>query len=186
MLPLDCFAPLAMTGRSPMRAMVAAGCLMVASAGAALAQAVPELPAALNPGELKAYLAVPAKGAQIHVCNKNDAGAYVWTFKAPEAELTDTAGKNIGKHYGGPSWEGSDGGKVVGAVKASAPAPGGNAIPWLLLDIKSRDGSGQFTQAAAILRVNTVGGTAPLAGCDEAHAGTEQRVPYTAVYYFLK
>jgi hypothetical protein len=170
-----------------LRATLAALPLFV-SAGAALAQApaLPELPAALKPGELKAYLAVPAKGVQIYVCNKNEAGAYAWTFKGPEAELDDAAGKPIGKHYGGPTWEGSDGGKVVGAVKASAPAPGGNAIPWLLLDIKSRDGSGQFTQAAAILRVNTVGGTAPAAGCDEAHAGTEQRVPYTAVYYFLK
>jgi Protein of unknown function (DUF3455) len=169
------------------RMMLAAAAMFVCT-GPALAQspALPELPAALKPGELKAYLAVPAKGVQIYACNKNDAGAFAWTFKGPEAELADTAGKNIGKHYGGPTWEGNDGGKVVGAVKASAPAPGGNAIPWLLLDIKSRDGSGQFTQAAAILRVSTVGGTAPASGCDEAHAGTEQRVPYTAVYYFLK
>ena len=161
---------------------------LFALSGAALAQApaVPELPAALKPGELKAYLAVPAKGVQIYACHKNDDGAYAWAFKGPEAELADTGGKTIGKHYGGPTWEGSDGGKVVGAVKASAPAPGGNAIPWLLLDIKSRDGSGQLTQAAAILRVNTVGGQAAATGCDEAHAGTEQRVPYTATYYFLK
>jgi hypothetical protein len=75
---------------------------------------------------------------------------------------------------------------VVGAVKANAPSPAGNAIPWLLLDIKSREGSGQFTQATGILRVNTVGGQAPAVGCDEAHAGAEQRVPYTATYYFLK
>ena len=169
------------------RTTVAAVALFALS-GAVLAQApaVPELPAALKAGELKAYLAVPAKGVQIYACDKNAAGAYVWVFKGPEAELADTAGKTIGKHYGGPTWEGSDGGKVVGAVKASAPAPGGNAIPWLLLDIKSRDGSGQFTQAAAILRVNTVGGQAAVAGCDEAHAGAEQRVPYTATYYFLK
>ena len=68
---------------------------MFASAGAALAQApaLPELPAALKPGELKVYLAVPAKGVQIYACNKNDAGAYAWTFKAPEAELDDAAGK---------------------------------------------------------------------------------------------
>jgi hypothetical protein len=168
--------------------MPLAAVAIFAVSGAALAQApaLPELPAALKPGELKAYLAVPAKGVQIYACNKNAAGAYAWTFKSPEAELDNSAGKPIGKHYGGPTWEGSDGGKVVGAVKASAPAPGGNAIPWLLLDVKSRDGAGQFTQAAAILRVNTVGGQVPAAGCDEAHAGSEQRVPYTAVYYFLK
>jgi Protein of unknown function (DUF3455) len=167
-------------------AVAALGLFAVAGAALAQAPALPDLPAALKPGELKAYLAVPAKGVQIYACNKNDAGGYVWTFKGPEAELTDAAGKNIGKHYGGPTWEGSDGGKVVGAVKASAPAPGGNAIPWLLLDIKSRDGSGQFAQAAAILRVGTVGGQAPTSGCDEAHAGAVERVPYTATYYFLK
>jgi hypothetical protein len=170
------------------RMIFAAAVAMFGFTGAAFAQApaLPELPAALKPGELKAYLAVPAKGVQIYACSKNDAGAFAWTFKGPEAELADAAGKTIGKHYGGPTWEGSDGGKVIGAVKASAPAPGGNAIPWLLLDIKSRDGAGQFTQAAAILRVNTVGGQAAAAGCDAAHAGTEQRVPYTATYYFLK
>ena len=168
--------------------MTLAAAAMLTLSGAALAQApaLPELPAALKPAELKVYLAVPAKGVQIYACNKNDAGAYAWAFKGPEAELMDSAGKIIGKHYGGPTWEGSDGGKVVAAVTASAPAPGGNAIPWLLLDIKSRDGAGQFTQAAAILRVSTVGGQAPAGGCDEAHAGTEQRVPYTATYYFLK
>jgi Protein of unknown function (DUF3455) len=170
-----------------LRASLAVLSLFVCT-GLALAQspALPELPAALKPGELKAYLAVPAKGAQVYVCNKNDAGAFAWTLKAPDAELDDATGKPIGKHYGGPTWEGNDGGKVVGAVKASAPAPGGNAVAWLLLDIKSRAGSGQFTQAAAILRVNTVGGVASPTGCDEARAGSEQRVPYTATYYFLK
>jgi hypothetical protein len=170
------------------RMILAAAVATFAFAGAALGEtaALPELPGALKPGALKPYLAVPAKGVQIYVCNKTDAGAYAWTFKAPEAELSDGAGARIGKHYGGPSWEGSDGGKVVGAVKASAAAPAANAVAWLLLDIKSREGSGQFTQAAGILRVNTVGGQAPAAGCDEARAGSELRVPYTATYYFLK
>ena len=170
------------------RMILAASIATFACAGAALAQApaLPELPAALKPGVLKPYLAVPAKGVQIYMCNKTDSGAWAWTFKAPEAELADTAGTRIGKHYGGPTWDGNDGGKVVGAVKANAPAPTASAIAWLLLDIKSREGSGQFTQAAGILRVNTAGGVAPTAGCDEARAGSEQRVPYTATYYFLK
>jgi hypothetical protein len=169
------------------RVIFAAAIATFGLAGTAQAQtALPDLPPALKPGDLKPYLAVPAKGVQIYVCNKNDAGAYAWTFKAPEAELTDTAGTRIGKHYGGPTWEGLDGGKVVGAVHASAPAPAANAVPWLWLDIKSRAGAGAFTQAAGILRVNTVGGQAPAGGCDEPRAGAELRVPYTANYYFLK
>jgi hypothetical protein len=75
---------------------------------------------------------------------------------------------------------------VVGAVKANAPAPAAGSIPWLLLDIKSSEGSGVFNQAKGILRVSTVGGVAPAQGCDEANAGKEARVPYTATYLFLK
>jgi hypothetical protein len=145
-----------------------------------------DLPAALKPADgLAIYRAAYAIGAQIYTCGKNDAGAWTWVFKAPEAVLVDPQEKMLGKHYAGPSWEGLDGGKVVGAVKASAPSPD-QSIPWLLLDIKSRDGNGEFTQAKAILRVSTKGGVAPTAGCDEAHTGSEQRVHYTATYLFLK
>ena len=123
--------------------------------------------------------------ADLHL-RQEQRGAWAWNFKGPEAELFDTQKKSIGKHYGGPTWEGADGGKVVAAMKANAPAPGGNTIPWLLLDIKSSEGSGQFSQAKGILRVSTTGGTAPAQGCDEAHANQESRVPYTATYLFLK
>ena len=145
-----------------------------------------ELPGAIVPAGLKSYLEVLATGEQIYTCGKNDAGAFAWIFKAPEAQLFDTQKKPIGKHYAGPTWEGLDGGKVVGAVKANAPAPGGGAIPWLLLDIKSSEGSGQFTQAKAVQRIKTVGGLAPTQGCAEAQSGSESRVPYTATYLFLK
>jgi len=145
-----------------------------------------DIPAAITPPGLTSYLTVPAKGVQIYTCGKNAAGAWAWNFKGPEAELFNTEQKKIGKHYAGPTWEGEDGGKVVGAVKANAPSPGGNGIPWLWLEVKSSEGSGQFTQAKAIQRILTVGGTAPSQGCDEANANKESRVPYTATYLFLK
>jgi hypothetical protein len=170
-----------------MRSIVAAALATVFVSYAASAQVrVIEMPKVLIPADLKSYLEVPATGVQIYVCGKNDAGAFAWTFKAPEAQLFDDQKKVIGKHYAGPTWEGLDGGKVVGAAKANAPAPGGGAIPWLLLDIKSTEGSGQFTQAKAIQRISTVGGLAPTQGCAEAQSGTESRVPYTATYLFLK
>jgi hypothetical protein len=148
--------------------------------------ALGDLPAAIKPAaDLAVYREAHAIGAQIYTCGKNDAGAWTWTFKAPEAVLVDAQEKPLGKHYAGPTWEGLDGGKVVGAVKATAPSPE-NSIPWLLLDIKSREGAGDFTQAKAILRVATKGGMAPSDGCDDAHAGSERRVPYTATYLFLK
>jgi hypothetical protein len=129
---------------------------------------------------------VSATGVQIYTCGRNDAGAWTWMFKAPEAALLDARRTQIGKHYAGPSWEGMQGGKIVGAVRGNAPAPTAGAIPWLLLDVKSREGSSVFTQAKGILRISTNGGVAPAQGCDEAHASQEARVPYTATYVFLK
>ena len=170
-----------------MRRLILATMLCGCTIAPAAAQTkVDELPAALKPAGLTPYLEVPADGVQIYTCGKNDAGAPTWVFKAPEAQLFDTAKKQIGKHYAGPTWEALAGGKVVGAVKANAPAPGGGAIAWLLLDIKSSEGSGAFNQAKAVLRVSTHGGVAPAGGCDEAHSGQESRVPYTATYVFLK
>jgi Protein of unknown function (DUF3455) len=172
--------------RQSIAAGLAAGFVSTFAISPAGAQALPELPAALKPAGLLAYLEVPATGVQIYVCGKNDAGAWTWVFKAPEAELFDTQKKQIGKHYAGPTWEALAGGKVVGAVKASAPAPEAGSIAWLLLDIKSNEGAGVFNQAKGVLRVSTHGGVAPAQGCDEAHAGQESRVPYTATYFFLK
>jgi len=169
------------------KSLMLASVFAVAGAQAALAQTptLDQLPAAIKPAGMAVYLEVPATGVQIYTCSKNPAGAWAWNFKAPEAQLFDTQKKAIGKHYAGPTWEGTDGGKVVAAAKANAPSPGGS-IPWLLLDIKSREGTGQLTPAQAILRVSTTGGTAPAQGCDEAHANQESRVPYTATYLFLK
>jgi hypothetical protein len=163
--------------------------LMIAMPAFAQAPQVPalaDLPAAIKPPEgLNVYRAAYAIGVQIYTCSKNDSGSWTWNFKAPEAVLVDPGEKLLGKHAAGPSWEGLDGGRVVGSVKAGAPSPN-NSIPWLLLDIKSREGNGEFTQAKAILRVSTAGGVAPTESCDEAHSGSERRVHYTGVYLFLK
>ena len=168
-------------------AMLAAGTFLLAAAEVATAKdGVVEVPAALNPDKLSIFRVVSATGVQVYTCAHNPAGATGWILKGPDAQLFDPQNKPVGKHYAGPTWEGLDGGKVVGEVKASMPAPVERAIPWLLLRIKSRDGSGAFTQAQAIVRMRTTGGTAPGGGCDEAHAGQEVRVPYTAIYVFLK
>ncbi len=170
-----------------MRRLVLAtiACGWLAAPAAAQAPKLDELPAALKPAGLSPYLDVSATGVQIYTCGKNDAGAWTWVFKAPEAALYDKDKKQIGKHFAGPTWEGMQGGKIVGAAKANAPG-GAGSIPWLLLEVKSSEGSSVFTQAKGILRISTNGGVAPAQGCDEAHAGQESRVPYTATYVFLK
>ena len=126
-----------------------------------------------------------AKGVQVYVCKAKEgaAGAYEWTLKAPDAELFDDKGQKIGKHYGGPTWESTDGSKVVGQLRAKVDSPEATAIPWLLLDAKTTEGTGVLSKVKNIQRLATVGGKAPATGCDAAHEKAETRVDYTATYY---
>ena len=163
---------------------LAAGYLVAMNAPAQAPVLPADLPTALYPAGMVPYLHVSATGAQIYTCGISKGGG-TWVFKAPDALLLDTEKKQIGTHYAGPTWEALAGGKVVGAVKASAPGGAGN-IPWLLLDVKARDGAGLFTDAKAILRIDTKGGVAPTDACEQAQLGQEVRVPYTATYVFLK
>jgi hypothetical protein len=125
-------------------------------------------------------------GVQIYDCEATaaDPGKFDWSFKAPEADLTNEDGKKIAKHYAGPTWEANDGSKVVGEVQQKAAAPRPRAIPWLLLKAKTNEGTGTFARVTYIQRVDTEGGVAPATGCDQAHVNTEARVGYSANYYF--
>jgi len=131
-------------------------------------------------------VSLQARGVQIYECgiSKADPARFEWIFKAPEAELFDQAGKRIGKHYAGPTWEADDGSKVVGAAKARDDGPDANAIPWLLLSATSAEGNGIFGQTQSVQRLNTVGGKAPADGCDQAQVGKLARVNYRATYNF--
>ncbi len=131
-------------------------------------------------------LEAQATGVQIYECkvSKDDSMRFEWVFKAPEAELFDSAGKRIGRHYTGPTWEANDGSKVVGEVRARDNGPDPNAIPWLLLSAKSTSGNGVFSQTQSIQRMQTAGGKAPEEGCNREQVGKETRVPYKAKYYF--
>ncbi len=147
---------------------------------------VPGVPETLKvPATQVVSLETQATGVQIYECkaSKNDPMRFEWVFKAPEAELFDSSGKRIGRHYAGPTWESNDGSKVVGEVRARDNGPDPNAIPWLLLSAKSTSGNGVFSQTQSIQRVHTAGGKAP-EGCNQAQVGKEIRVPYKAVYYF--
>jgi hypothetical protein len=131
-------------------------------------------------------LQVHAAGVQIYQCRavKDDAARVEWALKEPEADLFDHAGNKIGKHYGGPTWEATDGSKVVGEVVARANSPDPNAVAWLLLSAKSTSGSGVFGHVRFIQRLRTVGGNPPSDGCSQASAGGEVRVAYSAEYWF--
>jgi hypothetical protein len=145
-----------------------------------------------TPDALKApddqVLTVTARGigVQIYQCQASptNAAAFVWTLKGPEAQLRYDGGKELGRHYAGPTWEANDGSKVVGEVVAHDDGLDATAIPLLLLRAKQASGDGVFGKVESIQRLHTVGGRAPTTGCDASYGGTEARVAYTADYYF--
>jgi len=172
-------------------ALVTVIALLVSLAGLATAQGTPttaeDVPAALAPPAGSVLLfELGARGVQIYACQAkpDDATAFVWTFKAPEAELLNGRGELVGSHFAGPTWQGNDGSAVVGTVLERADSPDPGAIPWLLLEAKEHAGSGAFSTITHVQRLNTAGGAAPSAGCDAAHAGAEVREPYEATYAF--
>jgi hypothetical protein len=168
-------------------AAVIAGCSADHGGGASVTP--PEVPEALRvPDGNSPFLKAPASGSQIYTCqaSADQPGAYAWTFKAPDAVLFDANGAKIGTHYAGPTWESIDTSKVVGTVKAKADSPNKNAVPILLLQTKSTEGTGTFAKVTYVQRLNTAGGAAPAAGCDAAHAGQDMPVAYTADYYFYE
>jgi Protein of unknown function (DUF3455) len=158
---------------------LAAGFLFCLSASAQ------EVPKELQPpANEQLLLQVHAQGDQIYSC-KEDGAQFTWTLKAPEAQLFDKSGKTFGKHFAGPSWEANDGSRVTGKAAANAPSPDADSIPWLLLAVVNRTGNGVLARVTSVQRINTKGGRAPASGCDAAHAGEENRVPYSADYVFF-
>jgi hypothetical protein len=93
-------------------------------------------------------------------------------------------GDLVAIHFGGPTWEGSDGSSVVGdaqnAKHFTAPDPDG--VDWLLLPAKSTAGNGLFSRVTYIQRLYTDGGKPPAQGCDQDQ--TEVLVEYSAQYLF--
>jgi hypothetical protein len=147
----------------------------------------PIVPAALSvPAGYLVKMKFNASGVQIYRClsSTQDATQFAWTFIAPEAKLYNETGEAIGNHYAGPTWEVSEGRKVVGKLSAKAAAPDGKSIPWLLLTAAEEPADKFLVKIAFVQRLNTKGGSAPASGCSSDVANTELRVPYSADYYF--
>jgi hypothetical protein len=144
-----------------------------------------EVPADLSvPTGHAVAFTLAAEGVQIYACAQGPATPG-WTLRAPEARLYEESGRAAGTHYAGPTWESSDGSKVVGA-KVSGATVDADAIPWLLLRAESHAGSGRMGGVTFVQRIRTSGGVAPAGGCDSAHTGAVARVPYRAVYRFFR
>ena len=146
----------------------------------------PDVPVKIvAPANEEVVLMAHASGSQIYVCQAGADQKLAWTLKAPEAELSDAKGANIGKHFAGPTWKHVDGSEVTGKAAAREDAPEPGAIPWLLVNVTGHTGSGVLTRVTSIQRIHTKGGPGPATGCDDYHRGGVVKVPYTADYYFF-
>jgi Protein of unknown function (DUF3455) len=132
-------------------------------------------------------LVAHASGSQIYVCQAGTDQKLSWTLKGPEAELSDDSGKNIGRHFAGPTgptWRLNEGSEVTGKKDTSEDAPDAGAIPWLRLRATGHSGNGVFAKVTTIQRIHTKGGQPPATGCDDSHRGAEVKSSYSADYYF--
>jgi len=145
----------------------------------------PDAPAAIQapPGQ-EVVLLAHASGSQVYTCQAGADGKFIWTLKAPEAELKDQKGKVIGSHSAGPTWKLNDGSEVTGKAAGHVDSPDADSIPWLLVNVVSHSGQGLLTNVTTIQRVHTHGGKPPAEGCDASHPNGEIKSNYTADYYF--
>jgi hypothetical protein len=155
---------------------------LMGSPAAAQAEGLENLPAAIAINGSVPVAQLQAAGAQIYVCSKSAAGALNWTFREPVASLLD-AGKTMGRHFIGPTWEFVDGSRAVGEVVSKTAGTTPKDIPWLKLSVKEPPQSGLIAGATSVLRIDTKGGVFEGA-CD--HEGELHAEPYTATYIFVK
>jgi hypothetical protein len=173
-----------MSNRNP---IILALAIAILSPRASHAQpAVPSVPNEIAvAADHKLLFKFEAKGVQIYKAVEGKSGKLEWTLEAPLAELFNDKGERAGFHYDNPpSWEASDGSKVVktgDAKLAAAPNPKTD-IPWLLIRVKVEGDDGVFGPVTHIQRLQTEGGKAPAEM--PKRAGTKIGVPYKAVYYF--
>jgi hypothetical protein len=145
----------------------------------ALGQTQPSAPESLKPPAAERLRTrVHASGQQIYTCDGSK-----WILSGPDAKLCDEAGRLVGSHFAGPTWQWSDGSRVTAKPIASA-TPDPESIPWLLLTATGHTGDGVMKNVSSIQRLQTKGGKAPANSCDASHRDEHARISYTAEYYF--
>jgi len=99
--------------------------------------AAPDAPAAVAvPSGNKPAMTLIGSGLLTYECRAKAAAAdtFEWAFAGPDAKLTDKSGATVGKYYGGPTWEHSDGSKVTGKQLAVSPRlPATSRCNWYRL-----------------------------------------------------
>jgi hypothetical protein len=146
----------------------------------------PEVPDKIQaPAGEEVVLVVHAVGAQIYTCAPGADGKYAWTLKGPQAELRDTHGAEVGRHFAGPTWKYKDGSEVTAKAAAKVDAPDPGAVAWLLLSATGHSGEGVLSRVTSIQRIHTKGGQPAAAQeCSAARQNAETSSSYEADYYF--
>lgn len=138
----------------------------------------------IDPPAGERLMALIASGVQTYTCEFDAQHRLQWVFKSPLATLYDTSGHAVVNHAAGPSWQASDGSRIVGHAIAQLPSDTKSSVPQLLLETHSTAGSGTLSTVRYVQRVKTVGGVAPAAPCSAA--GEAGSSPYLAEYVFYK
>jgi hypothetical protein len=147
----------------------------------------PDVPDTIQaPAGQEVVLMAHASGAQIYICQAGADGKAAWALKAPEAELRDSQGAVIGRHYAGPTWKYKDGSEITGKATARVNAPESGSIQWLLLNVTDHAGKkGVLSHVTSVQRINTQGGMPPPdSDCNSSKLNAEVKSPYSADYYF--
>jgi len=169
------------------RTCALAACCLALPAVAAVAEPA-GVSAALRaaPGEAPAMM-LSARGTEIYTCTPSatQAGAYAWISTAPDVTLYDGT-RGVARLATLNHWESLEDRSSVSGIPMRLQAGGAGNMPWALMRGVPLGESGMFAGVTSIQRVNTRGGAAPSAGCDETHVGTEARVDFAADYYFYK
>ena len=149
----------------------------------------PDAPATVTaPAGNKAVMTTVGLGVLTYECRAkaNMANAFEWAVIGPTAVLYDMNRNTVGKYYGGPTWESTDGSKVTGKQLAVAPSPNPGSIPLQLVQASPAMGNGAMKGVTYIQRLNTMGGVAPTDSCSTANIGATQQIRYQADYVFYK
>jgi hypothetical protein len=135
------------------------------------------------PSDREPALQLSAQGVQIFRCEKRD-GAFVWSFRQPDAQLLDSSSKVVGRHGASFSFEHSDGSRLTATIVAYDDAPSSADLRWVLMTTRSF-GKGAFDGITHVQRINTRGGMPP-EKCDAAQSNQLLRVDFSADFIFYR
>lgn len=169
-------------------ALFAAAVAVLPLAQAAQAKSAPDVPTAIAvPEGNTLFLVGHAVGVQIYGCTTTASGQ-TWTLVAPRAELYGDNGRLVATHFAGPTWQATDGSRVVGQKDAGIVVDP-TAVAWLRLKAVSTTAGSEGDRLVGttyVQRLATTGGLPPSTGCDATSVGAVVEVPYTADYYFWR